>query len=101
MKGALVLSVLMLTASAGQAVSSDNLSRMAEAARGLEWEYENKAFFLVKRETIRTTVAVVFGYADNGAACYELARTLSDPRSRAGTFDCVAAQDFPAQETER
>lgn len=74
------------------AVSADpdtNVEIMAEASRQLSWDYENRAYFLVKQETIVAPVALVFGYGDNSAACQELATALSQPEARTGTFECV------------
>jgi hypothetical protein len=67
-----------------------NLQIMLDAARKLEWGFysaQNEAFLLVKNETIEAPVGVIFGYADNKAACEELAETLSKPLT-VGTFHC-------------
>lgn len=65
----------------------DNLQRMLEAARQLEYTGDG-AWLLEKLDTIRAPVAVVFGYADNGAACREIAVVLS-ASGVAGTFECT------------
>jgi hypothetical protein len=65
----------------------DNLQRMLEAARQLEYA-DGNAWLLEKLETIRAPVAVVFGYADNEAACRQIADLLS-ASGQAGTFECV------------
>lgn len=65
----------------------DNLQRMLEAARQLEYT-DDRAWLLEKLETIRAPVAVVFGYGDNGAACKQIAEVLS-ASGVAGTFECV------------
>jgi len=79
---------LTLTSGASLADPDQNVSVMVEAAQQLSWDYENRAYLLVKQEVAVAPVAVVFGYGDNAAACEELALALSDPRSRAGTFKC-------------
>lgn len=67
----------------------ENLETMIEAARQLEWgRPENRAYLLVKNETIESPVGVIFGYADNRAACKEIAEALSNPAARVGTFQC-------------
>jgi len=79
---------LALTSGASLADPDQNVSVMVEAAQQLSWDYENRAYLLVKQETTVAPVAVVFGYGDNAAACEELARALSQPTSMAGTFKC-------------
>ena len=65
-----------------------NLETMIEAARQLEFALpENRAYLLVKNETIESPVGVIFGYVDNRAACQEIAEALSNP-VRVGTFQC-------------
>jgi hypothetical protein len=56
-----------------------NLQIMLDAARKLEPAHSNwpHAFMLVKTSIVRSPVAVVFGYIDNGAACEELATGLN------------------------
>lgn len=79
---------ILAIASAAEADRIDgNLQRMLEAARQLE-DPDNRAWLLEKLETIRTPVAVVFGYGDNGAACRQIAEVLSESGT-AGTFECV------------
>lgn len=69
--------------------SDENLETMIEAARQLEWVLpENRAYLLVKNETIESPVGVIFGYVDNRAACQEIAEALSNPAARVGTFQC-------------
>lgn len=69
--------------------SDKNLEIMIEAARQLEWVLpENRAYLLVKNETIESPVGVIFGYVDNRAACQEIAEALSNPAARVGTFQC-------------
>ena len=60
-----------------------NLETMIEAARQLEFALpENRAYLLVKNETIESPVGVIFGYVDNRAACQEIAEALRvRPRS--------------------
>lgn len=79
---------LTLGSGAGQADPDGNVRIMVDAARELTWGSENRAYLLVKQETTVAPVAVVFGYADNAAACEELATALSQPASRVGTFKC-------------
>jgi hypothetical protein len=68
----------------------DNLQRMLEAARKLEYREHpyDRAWLLEKLDTTRSPVAVVFGYADNGAACRQIAEVLS-ASGVAGTFECT------------
>jgi hypothetical protein len=82
---------LTLTSGAIHADADQNTQTMIDAARQLTWEPwqgDNRAQLLVKQETVVAPVAVVFGYADNAVACEELARALSQPTSRVGTFKC-------------
>ncbi len=81
--------VLMLAASPAYADRvDDNLQIMLDAARQLDPALPgDKVFLLVKQETTVAPVAIVFGYADNGAACEALAMTLS-ASGRDGTFKC-------------
>lgn len=68
--------------------ADENLETMIEAARQLEWTLpENRAYLLVKNETVESPVGVIFGYVDNKAACQEIAEALSNP-VRVGTFQC-------------
>lgn len=67
--------------------AESNLRKMVDAARSLTWSLpDNRAQLLVKLETIESPVAVIFGYADNAAACHQIATVLSKTVSRAGTF---------------
>jgi len=67
----------------------ENLETMIEAAKQLEWVLpENRAYLLVKNETIESPVGVIFGYVDNRAACQEIAEALSNP-VRVGIFQCA------------
>lgn len=69
--------------------ADENLRIMTEAARQLKWPPpENRAYLLVKSETIESPVGVIFGYVDNRAACKEIADALSNPTARVGTFQC-------------
>jgi len=57
-----------------------NLRKVIEVARSLDWpagETERRAYLLVKTRTVRSPVALVFGYADNWQACQELAFDLT------------------------
>lgn len=71
----------------------ENLKKMMDAARKLEWleidgtYRENRAYLLVKQETALAPVGIIFGYGDNAAACEEIATALSNP-VRVGTFKC-------------
>ncbi|MGX9351429.1 hypothetical protein ACS3QZ_09505 [Shimia sp. W99] len=68
-----------------------NLETMIKAARELEWALpENRAYLLIKNETIESPVGVIFGYVDNRVACQEIAEALSNPAARVGTFQCHA-----------
>ena len=80
-----------LSASTLHADPDSNIQIMTDAARKLtwySWEADNRANLLVKQETEIAPVAVIFGYADNSAACEALANALSMPTARAGTFKC-------------
>jgi len=60
-----------------------NRQIMLDAARALAWPdplpgfEENRAYLLIKTQTIRAPVGIIFGYHDNADACWELARDLS------------------------
>ena len=65
-----------------------NVEIIADAARKLHFALpENRAYFLEKRATIRSEVAVFFGYLDNAAACEQIARILSESLN-VGPFGC-------------
>ncbi len=92
MKKILVLSaVAAFVGFQAESVSADpdrNLDILVDAARRLEFALpENKAFLLIKNESVTAPVALVFGYVDNDAACTEIIETLNDP-VRIGTFRC-------------
>lgn len=85
--------ILGITLSSGtvHADPDHNLQIMIDAAQQLTWDDwmgDNRANLLVKQETLVTPVAVIFGYADNAVACEALARALSQPQTRVGTFKC-------------
>jgi hypothetical protein len=67
-----------------------NRQVMLDAARSLMWPEPplgaepNRAYLLVKTQTIRAPIAIIFGYADNAAACEELARDLSTAANARG-----------------
>ncbi|MCI2401083.1 hypothetical protein MN188_16940 [Aliiroseovarius sp. N1Y82] len=83
-----LLSVFVCSASIVSADPDPNVEKMRKAALSLELSLpENRVFFLVKRETIRSVVGVIFGYVDNEAACDELATALSSAGT-VGTFLC-------------
>lgn len=89
----LLFGALMLVAGSAKADRpDDNLQRMLEAARQLEFpemeDPQNRAWLLEKLEAIRSPVAVVFGYADNEAGCREMAGVLS-ASGVAGSFECT------------
>jgi len=68
--------------------SDENIKKMVDAARKLEWSFrENRAYLLVKQEVAMAPVGIIFGYVDNAAACQEIATALSNP-VRVGTFTC-------------
>lgn len=60
----------------------ENLQRVLEAARSLDWGDavlpDQRAYLLVKTRTIRSPVALIFGYANNLEGCLELAADLTD-----------------------
>ncbi len=65
-----------------------NVEVMVDAARKLRFALpENRAYFLEKSATIRSEVAVFFGYMDNAAACEQIARILSESLN-VGPFAC-------------
>ncbi|WP_436637129.1 hypothetical protein [Microbaculum sp. FT89] len=79
----------MSSDAAEQSISDANVQVLAETARDLKFILpENKAYFLVKQETIHAEVAVIFGYTDNQAACQQIARILTKSFN-AGTFQCT------------
>jgi hypothetical protein len=88
----LCTAILVMTLASGS-ISADtdqNIQIMTDAARQLTWTAwmgENRANLLIKQETIAAPVAVVFGYADNAAACDAMARALSQSPA-VGTFKC-------------
>lgn len=59
----------------------ENLQRVLEAARSLNWDDamspDQRAYLLVKTRTIRSPVALIFGYANNLEGCLELANDLT------------------------
>jgi hypothetical protein len=90
MKRKILGAILLLVSVAPSNADSvdDNLQLMLGAARQLIFVTPgNRAFLLVKQETVTAPVAVIFGYGDNGVACEELALTLSTS-GRVGTFKC-------------
>lgn len=65
-----------------------NVKIITEAARQLEFALpENRAYLLVKNETVISVVGLIFGYADNAAACEQIAAALTNP-GHVGTFKC-------------
>ena len=85
--GALAIGSYQL-ALGGDSKSSQNEEIMAAAARQLEYSIpENRAYFLEKQDSVKAQVAVIFGYADNGTACEQIARILSESLG-AGPFLC-------------
>lgn len=67
-----------------------NLQLSLEAARAMEWDPvfgENYPFMLVKRETIRTEIGLIFGYVDNETACKAIANALTQSAGL-GSFEC-------------
>jgi hypothetical protein len=90
MKFGMAIALVVLSATTSAAEYGSNLSTMVNAAKALEFaSSNNRAYLLVKRETIRAPVAVVFGYGDNERACEELANALTLSGS-VGTFLCDA-----------
>ena len=69
-----------------------NENKMTEAARQLKWILpENRAYLLVKTHLISTSesaIGVIFGYADNAAACKQIAVALTNPPGHIGRFRC-------------
>ncbi len=87
----LILSLALALGLSPSAIFADadsNVGIMRDAAIKLEWsDQENRAYYLIKNETIVSVVAIIFGYYDNAAACKELADALSNPL-RVGIFHC-------------
>ena len=84
----IILAIVLAAPAAYADRVDDNLQIMLDAARQLDLALpEDRVFLLVKQETTVAPVAIVFGYADNGAACEALAMTLS-ASGRDGTFKC-------------
>jgi len=87
------LLILLITTSHGKLAFAqmvdENIQLMIEAARKMEWfSPENRAYLLIKNETIETPIAVIFGYGSNKVGCDELVKKLSVPKS-VGTFKCA------------
>ena len=89
MKSLCVVALLALASVPARADRVDgNLQLMLEAARQLEFvAADERAVLLVKQESTVAPVAVIFGYANNGTACEQLALVLSNS-GQAGTFKC-------------
>ena len=91
MKSLCVVALLALASVPARADRVDgNLQLMLEAARQLEFvAADERAVLLVKQGLGGnfTPVAVIFGYANNGTACEQLALVLSNS-GQAGTFKC-------------
>lgn len=89
MKHILTAAALAMTTTT-TADAQSNLQLALDAARKMEWVLdENRALLLIKRETIRSVVGLVYRYADNEAACEQIARVLSQSGT-VGTFVCDA-----------
>ena len=90
MKYLIVMGLCILCSGTAAAGTDNNIEIMLNAAKSLEYTFpENRAYLLIKQETVVSPVAVVFGYMDNHAACLELAGVLSSSGS-VGTFQCSA-----------
>lgn len=64
---------------------AQKLQVVVEAARELNAiSDENRPYLLVKTVTIRSAVGLIFGYADNEAACNEIASDLSQAAKSRG-----------------
>ncbi len=80
MRSILIAAVLLSAQAANAERVTTNIQKVIEAARTLEWPEEpldQRAYLLVKTQSMRSPVALVFGYADNAQACDELATDLS------------------------
>jgi hypothetical protein len=67
---------------------SADIQVLIQAARSLKFTVPgNRAFILEKQEPSAAEVAIIFGYADNRAACQSIADILIASR-REGTFQC-------------
>ena len=73
--------VAVISANASRADRvDDNLQMLLQAARQLEWADDSpskSAYLIVKMQTIKSPVALVFGYFDNFQACRELVDDLN------------------------
>jgi hypothetical protein len=88
----ILTAVAFAMATTANAEPQNNLQFALDAARNMEWDSvwgENRAFLLIKRETIRSEVGLIFGYVDNEVACEAIARALSQSGT-VGTFGCDA-----------
>ena len=78
------------------ATGDENADAMRRAARSLTYlellqAPENSAYMLEKQESIIADVAVVFGFADNRAACEQIAEVLT-ASGVSGSFKCQPLQ---------
>ena len=67
--------------------ADQNLQRVLETGRSLEYGSEipnQRAYLLVKTQSVRSPVALIFGYVDNLAGCLELATDLSKAANARG-----------------
>ena len=89
--GLLVLGLYQTDLATAEDRVDRNVTIMLEAARKLELSRasDGHAYLLVKQESVRASVAVIFGYIDNAVACDEIAEVLSNTLL-AGTFKCSA-----------
>jgi hypothetical protein len=91
LSASIALGVVPLVSPAKGGQGDDNVRAMMQAARSLQFNSPvdapaNKAYMLEKQGTIRSQVAVIFGYADNASACEQIAKALTE--SRVAEFQC-------------
>ena len=72
-------------------VAEENTILVLDAARKMDWPYDNSAYLLIKRGTVRSEVALVFGYVDNEGACSQIALALTEDGT-VGSFECDRVQ---------
>jgi hypothetical protein len=58
--------------------ADDNVRAMMEAARSLKFSERESRAYMPEKEASTSQVAVIFGYADNKAACEQIAGALTE-----------------------
>ena len=86
-----ISTLLFLTTWNVSVATGDQARQNADAMRRAARSLENSAYMLEKQESIIADVAVVFGFADNRAACEQIAEVLT-ASGVAGSFKCQPLQ---------